>query len=228
MLQTDDIIIDDEFKSLLRPLTEQERLRLMQNIERDRLIRDPIVVWAETMILVDGHHRLEIWNSVYGPNSGFPAPGIIEMSFRDREAVKDWIVSNQNGRRNNDKWLAYHRGSTPKQQGSASGRDATEIRQLSRDREFREACDTLEEQYGEDTVTELLSDEDVTKRSIQRVAAGELPITEVKGKRKPRSQTTPAERVIRSLARFTDSDWDEFLRVIPNDVLDRIERHFQE
>lgn len=51
--------IDPEFQSLIPPLTAEERAGLEESIAREG-VRDPLVVWIEQDILLDGHNRHEI------------------------------------------------------------------------------------------------------------------------------------------------------------------------
>ena len=51
------VTIDPEFKSLITPLTDEEKNLLEQSIGQEAC-RDPLVTWRG--ILVDGHHRYEI------------------------------------------------------------------------------------------------------------------------------------------------------------------------
>ena len=83
--------IDSEFKSLIPPLTADEYEQLEQNLLRDG-VRDPIVVWDETII--DGHNRYEL-----AQKHGL-AFNLANMTFCNRDAAKEWIVRNQFGRRN--------------------------------------------------------------------------------------------------------------------------------
>lgn len=92
-----EIIIDQEFKELIPPLSEKEREQLETNIVGDG-IRDPIVTWNG--ILIDGHNRYEIAKEY---NIDFE---VKEMEFGSRDEVKIWITQNQLGRRNLD---AYQR-----------------------------------------------------------------------------------------------------------------------
>lgn len=85
--------IDDEFKSLIAPPTDHERTQLEENLKREGC-RDPLVIWVEANILVDGHTRYEICERT---NIAY---GIKEISFRSREKAIDWICMNQLGRRN--------------------------------------------------------------------------------------------------------------------------------
>lgn len=91
------IIVDEEFKSLIPPLSPDEYSQLEENIVRDG-IRDPLVVWHVPNgddILIDGHNRFEI--SI--KHAGIPFQ-IKRMDFLDRDAAKQWIILNQFGRRN--------------------------------------------------------------------------------------------------------------------------------
>ena len=98
------IIIDQEFKALIPPLSPEERAQLEANLLADGC-RDPLVVWvarepdqerdiAAQYILVDGHNRHEICTK---HDIGFD---VVQMEFADREAAMDWIDANQLGRRN--------------------------------------------------------------------------------------------------------------------------------
>lgn len=85
------ISIDQEFKNLIPPLSEEEYHQLEQNIIRDGC-REPLVVWGD--VIVDGHNRYAICcqHSVKFETH--------QMEFSSRDAVMDWIDSNQLGRRN--------------------------------------------------------------------------------------------------------------------------------
>jgi len=83
--------IDNEFKSLLAPLTPKEFEQLEENIKNEGC-RDPLIVWNR--IIVDGHNRYMICRK-----HGIPFQ-IINKPFTCREEVISWICSNQLGRRN--------------------------------------------------------------------------------------------------------------------------------
>lgn len=86
--------IDDEFKGLIPPLSAEEYGQLEENLTEYGGARDPLVVWGEADILLDGHNRLEICERL-----GLPY-AIAEISLPDRDAAADWIDKNQLGRRN--------------------------------------------------------------------------------------------------------------------------------
>lgn len=98
MLNPSDIVIDPEFAALIPPLSTEERVQLMANIERDGF-RDPVVVWLGHQILVDGHNRIDIWKTAYNSDHD-RAPDIVEKTFKDRDDARGWIIRNQLGRRN--------------------------------------------------------------------------------------------------------------------------------
>lgn len=87
--------IDKEFKKLIPPLSDEEYAQLEANILRDG-IRDSLVVWNDgaDWILIDGHNRWEIAQKHDLPYNQR------RMEFPNREAVKEWIIRNQLGRRN--------------------------------------------------------------------------------------------------------------------------------
>jgi len=82
-------IIDPEFESLLPKKTQAQYEALKESIRRDGEIRDALVVWLETRILLDGHNRERI-----GKEFDFKLP-ICWKSFASREEAMMWIVKNQ-------------------------------------------------------------------------------------------------------------------------------------
>ena len=83
--------IDNEFKSLIPPLTEDEYRGLEQSILEEGC-RDALVMWGDT--LIDGHNRYEICTK---HNIAYNA---VQMDFDSRNDVIVWIIKNQFGRRN--------------------------------------------------------------------------------------------------------------------------------
>jgi hypothetical protein len=84
--------IEDEFKSLLPPLSDEEYMSLEADIVSSGKILHPILVWNG--IIVDGHNRYEIAQT---HEIEFE---IKEMPFQDRDEAKIWIIKHQMGRRN--------------------------------------------------------------------------------------------------------------------------------
>lgn len=83
--------IDEEFRTLIPPLADDERERLEASIVAEG-VREPIVTWDGTII--DGHNRYAICQE-----HGLECPNR-EREFASREAAKIWIIENQFGRRN--------------------------------------------------------------------------------------------------------------------------------
>ena len=91
------IIIDQEFKNLIPPLSKEEFAQLEENCVKDG-IRDPLIVWPQgdgNDILIDGHNRFEISAKHAGIRFN-----IKRMEFQSRDDVIVWIIRNQLGRRN--------------------------------------------------------------------------------------------------------------------------------
>lgn len=85
------IVIDNEFKNLIPPLTPDEFAGLKQSIMSEGC-RDPLVLWGD--ILIDGHNRYDICTR---NNTPFHT---VQREFADRNAAIEWIILNQFGRRN--------------------------------------------------------------------------------------------------------------------------------
>jgi phage N-6-adenine-methyltransferase len=85
------ILIDDEFKNLIPPLTDEEYKGLEDSIVKEGC-RDALILWGNT--LIDGHNRYEICTKHNIPFK------MVEHNFDSRQAVIEWIILNQFGRRN--------------------------------------------------------------------------------------------------------------------------------
>lgn len=83
--------LDADFRALMPKLTQDEYSKLEQHILTEGC-RDALVVWDD--ILIDGYNRYEICQK---HNIEFKT---ISMQFENREAVSDWIIDNQLGKRN--------------------------------------------------------------------------------------------------------------------------------
>ena len=85
------MIIDVEFKGVIPALSKEEYEGLKQSIIKEGC-RDALITWQG--ILIDGHNRHEICTK-HGIKYA-----TIEKQFKDRDAVIEWIITNQFGRRN--------------------------------------------------------------------------------------------------------------------------------
>lgn len=98
MLNIDSIILDDEFRNLLPPLTDEQRERLKALYVSDGAYHSPLIVWLNHGILVDGYNRYGIW--VEMGSDPLTCPDILEKYFASREDALNWARQNQLGRRN--------------------------------------------------------------------------------------------------------------------------------
>jgi DNA modification methylase len=83
--------INEDFKRLIPPLTQEEYKQLEDNILKEG-IREKIITWDG--YIIDGHNRYNIamqWQLDYETES---------MYFEDESDVKIWMINNQFGRRN--------------------------------------------------------------------------------------------------------------------------------
>lgn len=87
-------IVDPEFRDLLQPLTPAERAQLEENLVKDARVLEPIIVWTEEMILLDGHNRIEI---AIDRDLDFK---LVRMNFESRQKALEWVIDHQQGRRN--------------------------------------------------------------------------------------------------------------------------------
>ena len=89
------IEIKQEFKDLIPLLTKEEFKQLENNCMAEG-IREKILTWNG--FIIDGHNRYEIatrWNLEYETESKY---------FKDEDNVKLWMIENQFGRRNLNKY----------------------------------------------------------------------------------------------------------------------------
>lgn len=87
------LTIDAEFRDKIPPLSQDEFLKLEENILADGEVREPLVVWHNTII--DGHHR---W-AIIQKHPDIPYK-VKPMDFPDKWAAIVWMCRNQLGRRN--------------------------------------------------------------------------------------------------------------------------------
>lgn len=85
------LTVDDDFRSLIPPLSDDEYSRLERSIIAEG-VRDPIITWQGT--IVDGHNRYRICQE-----HGI-AFKTAEIVFGSKDAAKIWIIENQFARRN--------------------------------------------------------------------------------------------------------------------------------
>ena len=83
--------IDNEFKSLIPPLTQEEYKGLEESLLKEGC-RDALVLWGDT--LIDGHNRYEICTRHNIPFT------TVKKDFENRDSVILWMIDTQFSRRN--------------------------------------------------------------------------------------------------------------------------------
>ena len=87
------INIDPEIQSLIPILKPDELAKLRESILEEGC-RDPLIVWKDHGLLLDGHNRYAICKELGKPYS------VREKEFPDKDHAMIWILKNQLGRRN--------------------------------------------------------------------------------------------------------------------------------
>lgn len=90
-----EITIDEEFSSLIPPLSKEE-FALLEDHLRTEGCRDPILVWddGQRRIVLDGHSRLQICRRHHLHYD------LQSINLPDRDTARMWILEHQLGRRN--------------------------------------------------------------------------------------------------------------------------------
>ena len=176
--------IDDQFRSHIPSLREDEFRQLEANIIRDGCIQ-PLVVWNG--LLLDGHNRFAICQK-HGINYR-----VETASLLDREAAIEWIENNQLGRRNltadQFSYFVGRKYERTKRQGERSDltcgqndhklKASQEIAErhgigektVRRAAEFARDVDHIARQIGESARTEILDGRiPATRAELQEVA----------------------------------------------------------
>lgn len=102
-----DISISPALRDFIIPLSEEEKVQLETSILKDGC-RDALIAWEnpdDGLVLIDGHHRYCICTKHNIPFD------IKVLTFDSSEEVKQWMITNQLGRRNLSKeQSSYYRG----------------------------------------------------------------------------------------------------------------------
>lgn len=176
--------IDTELSGLIRSLQADEYEKLKESVLAEG-IRDPLVVWRG--ILIDGHHRYKIAQE-YGLEFR-----TVEIDLPDKEAAKEWIITNQLGRRNLTPMEAsYYRGklyeSRKQRQGTrtdltfpqngerlntakALGKQyGVSKNTITRDAEFSKAVDKVAAEIGEEAKHAILTGKaNIPKKDVEKL-----------------------------------------------------------
>ena len=94
-MELSEIRINIDFENLIPKQTAEQFKQLEENVLKDGRVRNPLVVWKDHGVLVDGHHRLRILKA--HPEVEY---SVTEQAFEDEDEVKEWIIKNALGTRN--------------------------------------------------------------------------------------------------------------------------------
>jgi len=139
-----ELTLDPEVEDLLPAHTDDEEKAFRESVDRDGYFTDDLLYWRENgkCVLVDGYRRYRLWQSL-PKNSIIPPPHVKEVKLPDRQAVKQWMIRRQLGRRNlSDTARSIYRGKlynetksdptdnlkegeSPKDQNDPSGKQGT-------------------------------------------------------------------------------------------------------
>jgi N6-adenosine-specific RNA methylase IME4 len=177
------IVIDDELKNYMRPLREEEYEKLKESILAEG-IRDPLVTWKG--MLLDGYHRHKIAQE-YGLEYE-----TVEIDLPDKETAKEWIITNQLGRRNlTPQEASYYRGKlyeSRKRQGARTDLTSPQNEEklitakelgkqygvskatIERDADFSEAVDKVAAEVGEEAKHAILTGKvNIPKKDVEKL-----------------------------------------------------------
>ena len=190
---SDELRLDPEFQAFIPPLSPGEKAALQASILEEGC-RNPLVVWTQERILIDGHNRYSICVAHSIPYQ------TVEMSFDSRNAVKLWMIGNQLGHRNlTPESVSYLRGTwyeltkqshggkreSSCQNDSLTDKTARELgerfkaspRTIYRDAKFTQAVDALSSVGGNEVKWKILNrSAGLTKKEVIALA------TEVKSR----------------------------------------------
>lgn len=132
-----EIKLDEEFAGLMAPLSSDEFKLLEESIKKEGCL-EPLVVWREMNILLDGYNRYRI--------CGNKVPyKIRELNFEARDEAENWIITNQLSRRNaTAELVSYLRGRRYNREKARWGGE----REASSQSDNLKTHERLAEEYG--------------------------------------------------------------------------------
>lgn len=136
------MIVDNEFKGLIPPLSKEEYTGLEQSIITEGC-RESIITWND--IVIDGHNRYEICTKNNIPYKTLP------KVFNSRHEVINWIIENQLGRRNltpeQKLYLIGKKYKEEKKQVGAQEGNKNAQKQREQNVPFEDTADRIADQY---------------------------------------------------------------------------------
>jgi len=209
------IEILEELRDLIPPLHDMELEQLHRSIDSTSGPETPLKVWKEKNILIDGHHRY-----AYCTEKGYDYDVQYE-SFINIDAVKDYMILHQLGRRNVDpKTASYLRGKLFKNRKHSHGgarkastqngtlKTAEKVAQetgvskntIIRDEKFADAVDIITEKANKGEITQEKKKEIMSKPKSQIIKESKPQDDKPK---KEAKKVEPFEKVLNSFKRLS-------------------------
>lgn len=175
----EELRIDEEFKTLIPPLDEEEFRLLEESIIRDGC-DTPLTVWNDTII--DGHNRYKICIANDVPFK------VVKKEFNSREEVIRWMLVHQLGRRNLNSYQRSElvlmlepmmRKEAAKRQATSTGGDEPQLKQNSAEAGKRQTRDELAKMAGvsHDTIDKVKRiSRDADEDTKEQLRSGKLSI----------------------------------------------------
>lgn len=226
--------IKEEFKQLIPPLTTEEFKQLEDNCLAEG-IREKILTWNG--FIIDGHNRFEIserWNLDYQTES---------KHFDNEEAVKEWMILNQFGRRNLSNYQRSVLALELEDVFSKKAKENISIENKNRSTDLaklpkREAVDTRKElskvaQVGERTLGMVKKIQEKAPEEVKaKLRTGEVSINaaykEIKKEEKKAEKESERDRLAELGSKkeieidFRLGDFEEVFKDIPDGSIDCI------
>ena len=142
----DTFIFDVHLQSFIPPLQPEEFALLEESIRKEG-VREALLLWddpARGVILIDGYNRAQIVKKLISEGES-PRYNTKVVDFADFEAVKDWMLVNQLGRRNlTNEQRSYLRGVRYNREKARHGGD----RRSSNQNDNLKTSERLAREYG--------------------------------------------------------------------------------
>jgi hypothetical protein len=207
----DRVVINERYRSALRPLSAAELSQLEDNIVHAGEILDPILFHLSESgqeVVVDGHHRLGISRKNEDIEVAFKE--VFELSGSSEDEVVRWIRNHQKGRRNEPTLADKYEIGKEVLEARENGVPASEVAEdagitESQARHYAATASEIDEaeEASPGFREEVLSDPKMSAKQVSRIAS------EVTGKN-PMLGFKNAKKILQSLSRAVNGISDDF------------------
>ena len=216
----EEIKILEELRTLIPPLKKEELEQLHRELDADGRAVNPLQVWKQEGVLVDGHHRY-----AYCQKMGYPFE-VRRLPFTGIDAVKNHMILQQLGRRNlapkeasRLRGMLYHgrkkergRPVENKRCQNDTFKTADKIAEetgvtnstIHRDARFADAHDAISTMAEDGSITVEEKDQVLAKPKAQIIKAAKSPDAAKRAAKpkKKRPKKEPYKKVVEGFARL--------------------------